>query len=87
MVISSSRLKKKLISLLCFCNKVFGTNMSGSKDFQAELTMEYDQLKEIKAFDDTKAGIKGLVDAGILEIPRIFIMPPHELAEELIEAN
>ncbi|KAM3356542.1 deacetoxyvindoline 4-hydroxylase-like [Capsicum galapagoense] len=50
-------------------------------DCQAEFTMDYDPLKEIKAFDDTKAGVKGLVDAGIVEIPRIFIRPPNECAE------
>nr|XP_017227105.1 PREDICTED: 1-aminocyclopropane-1-carboxylate oxidase homolog 1-like isoform X2 [Daucus carota subsp. sativus] len=30
---------------------------------------------ELKAFDDTKAGVKGLVDAGIAKIPRIFVEP------------
>lgn len=33
----------------------------------------YDRMKELKAFDETKAGVRGLVDAGIKEIPRIFI--------------
>ncbi|KAJ9182255.1 hypothetical protein P3X46_006270 [Hevea brasiliensis] len=28
---------------------------------------------ELKTFDDTKAGVKGLVDAGVTKIPRIFI--------------
>ncbi|PON33327.1 Oxoglutarate/iron-dependent dioxygenase [Parasponia andersonii] len=32
----------------------------------------YDRATELKAFDETKAGVKGLVDAGITEIPRIF---------------
>ncbi|KAJ8547257.1 hypothetical protein K7X08_010843 [Anisodus acutangulus] len=45
--------------------------------------MDYDPLDEKKAIDDTRAGVKGLVDAGIVEIPRIFIRPPDELAEEL----
>ncbi|KAL9410833.1 hypothetical protein AB3S75_044580 [Citrus x aurantiifolia] len=44
---------------------------------------EYDRAKEVRAFDDTKAGVKGLVDAGVVNIPRIFIRPPEELAEEL----
>ncbi|KAM7278789.1 hypothetical protein ACFE04_005923 [Oxalis oulophora] len=44
---------------------------------------EYDRAKELKAFDDTKAGVKGLVDAGIRTVPKIFIRPPDELAEEL----
>ncbi|MCE5166673.1 hypothetical protein HAX54_023917 [Datura stramonium] len=38
---------------------------------------------EKKAICETKAGIKGLVDSGIVEIPKNFIRPPHELAEEL----
>ncbi|XP_065864470.1 1-aminocyclopropane-1-carboxylate oxidase homolog 1-like [Euphorbia lathyris] len=33
---------------------------------------EYCRTSELKAFDDTKAGVKGLVDAGITKIPRIF---------------
>ncbi|XP_062109303.1 1-aminocyclopropane-1-carboxylate oxidase homolog 1-like [Humulus lupulus] len=33
---------------------------------------EYDRFEEIKAFDETKAGVKGLVDAGITQIPRFF---------------
>ncbi|ONK55556.1 uncharacterized protein A4U43_UnF1680 [Asparagus officinalis] len=32
----------------------------------------YDRLSELKAFDETKAGVKGLVDAGITTIPRFF---------------
>lgn len=33
---------------------------------------EFDRATQLKAFDDTKSGVKGLVDAGISEIPRIF---------------
>ncbi|KAI3960136.1 hypothetical protein MKW98_016860 [Papaver atlanticum] len=33
----------------------------------------YDRMKELKAFDETKLGVKGLVDAGIKKIPKIFI--------------
>ncbi|GMI64197.1 hypothetical protein like AT1G06620 [Hibiscus trionum] len=36
----------------------------------------YDRQKELKAFADSKAGVKGLVDAGITKIPRMFIAPP-----------
>ncbi|CAN4106907.1 unnamed protein product [Withania somnifera] len=35
----------------------------------------YDRAKELKAFDDTKAGVKGLVDAGIVHVPEIFVTP------------
>lgn len=34
-----------------------------------------ERAKELKAFDDTKLGVKGLVDAGITKIPRIFYHP------------
>ncbi|KAL0376767.1 UNVERIFIED_CONTAM: Deacetoxyvindoline 4-hydroxylase [Sesamum calycinum] len=33
----------------------------------------YDRLSELKAFDDSKSGVKGLVDAGVTKVPRIFI--------------
>ncbi|BBN67584.1 2-oxoglutarate and Fe(II)-dependent oxygenase superfamily protein [Prunus dulcis] len=36
------------------------------------------QTSELKAFDDTKEGVKGLVDAGITEVPRIFHQPPDQ---------
>ncbi|XP_062109302.1 1-aminocyclopropane-1-carboxylate oxidase homolog 1-like [Humulus lupulus] len=39
---------------------------------------EYDRAAELKAFDETKAGVKGLVDAGITEIPRIFHHPKSD---------
>lgn len=47
----------------------------------------YHRPTELKAFDDTKAGVKGLVDAGITEIPRIFYQPvedyySHKLSDE-----
>ncbi|KAF3456512.1 hypothetical protein FNV43_RR01164 [Rhamnella rubrinervis] len=32
---------------------------------------EYDRLSELKAFDETKEGVKGLVDAGVTQIPLI----------------
>ncbi|GJR51386.1 1-aminocyclopropane-1-carboxylate oxidase homolog 1-like protein [Tanacetum coccineum] len=34
-----------------------------------------DRLAELQAFDETKSGVKGLVDHGIQQIPRIFIHP------------
>ncbi|KAK6914071.1 Isopenicillin N synthase-like, Fe(2+) 2OG dioxygenase domain, partial [Dillenia turbinata] len=44
--------------------------------------MDAERSEELKAFDNTKAGVKGLVDAGIEHIPKMFIRPPDELAEE-----
>lgn len=39
----------------------------------------YDRTSELKAFDETKEGVKGLVDAKFTQIPRIFHHPPHLL--------
>ncbi|KAL2530789.1 1-aminocyclopropane-1-carboxylate oxidase-like protein 1 [Forsythia ovata] len=33
----------------------------------------YDRISELRSFDDSKAGVKGLVDSGISKIPRIFV--------------
>ncbi|KAE8711856.1 hypothetical protein F3Y22_tig00110271pilonHSYRG00172 [Hibiscus syriacus] len=36
----------------------------------------YDRQKELKASADLKAGVKGLFDAGITKVPRMFIATP-----------
>ncbi|KAK4361544.1 hypothetical protein RND71_020496 [Anisodus tanguticus] len=40
---------------------------------QQDDSSEYDRKVEVQAFDDTKAGVKGLLDAGITRLPRIFL--------------
>ncbi|KAJ4974968.1 hypothetical protein NE237_008142 [Protea cynaroides] len=40
---------------------------------------EYDRAKELKQFDDSKTGVKGLIESGITSIPRFFIHPPESL--------
>ncbi|KAG5554426.1 hypothetical protein RHGRI_012080 [Rhododendron griersonianum] len=44
----------------------------GEED-KAQNTPEYDRKSELKAFDVSKTGVKGLVDAGVTKIPHIFI--------------
>ncbi|XP_027366943.1 1-aminocyclopropane-1-carboxylate oxidase homolog 12-like [Abrus precatorius] len=39
----------------------------------------YDRAKEVKEFDETKAGVKGLIDSGILKLPRFLIHPQEAL--------
>ena len=41
---------------------------------QLEESMDstYDRKAEVKAFDDSKAGVKGLVESGLTKIPRMF---------------
>ncbi|RZC44241.1 hypothetical protein C5167_037181 [Papaver somniferum] len=48
-----------------------------------EQQSSYDRLKELKDFEESKAGVKGIVDAGIVKIPRMFARPLDELTEEL----
>nr|CDG37808.1 2,4-dihydroxy-1,4-benzoxazin-3-one-glucoside dioxygenase [Secale cereale] len=39
----------------------------------------WDRRRELQAFDDTKAGVKGLVDAGVTTLPPIFRHSPESL--------
>ncbi|KAL6344220.1 hypothetical protein AAG906_035445 [Vitis piasezkii] len=50
---------------------------------EAEIGWRNDWNSEIKDFDDTKLGVKGLVDAGVMKIPRIFIHPQHNPQDKL----
>ncbi|MCE3050146.1 Acyl CoA oxidase [Datura stramonium] len=50
-------------------------------DFEATVEKSYDKMSELKAFDDTKAGVKGLVDDGITKVPQMFILPPKNRAK------
>jgi len=36
-------------------------------------------MKELKEFDQSKIGVKGLADSGITSIPRFFVHPPNTL--------
>ncbi|KAK9672819.1 hypothetical protein RND81_12G126900 [Saponaria officinalis] len=44
---------------------------------------EYDREEEIKALKKTKAGTKGLIDAGIKNVPKIFIQQNEQLPENI----
>ncbi|KAL3812487.1 hypothetical protein ACJIZ3_013755 [Penstemon smallii] len=44
-------------------------------------TSKFDRSRELKAFDDTKAGVKGLVDAKVEKIPQIFLLPQEKINE------
>ncbi|CAG7879826.1 unnamed protein product [Brassica rapa] len=45
-------------------------------------SIEFDPYTERKAFDETKEGVKGLVDAKIAEVPRIFHVLQASLTEK-----
>ncbi|KAG8389231.1 hypothetical protein BUALT_Bualt02G0207300 [Buddleja alternifolia] len=40
---------------------------------------ESDWAKEVQKFDETKAGVKGLVDAGVSKLPKFFVHPKESL--------
>lgn len=47
------------------------TTMGDQKEDKKAM-LDSERVEELKAFEDTKLGVKGLVDAGITKIPRIF---------------
>ncbi|XP_015167381.1 1-aminocyclopropane-1-carboxylate oxidase homolog [Solanum tuberosum] len=49
--------------------------MDGTNNGRTQLhdSSEYDRKSEVQAFDDSKVGVKGLLDAGITKLPRIFL--------------
>lgn len=42
---------------------------------------DYDRAQQVKQFDQSKLGVKGLVDSGLTSIPRFFIHPPETLPD------
>ncbi|XP_059306102.1 1-aminocyclopropane-1-carboxylate oxidase homolog 1-like isoform X1 [Lycium ferocissimum] len=72
----------------------FSTDVPLLKVFQVNRKMEvintneakYDRMAELQAFDETKAGVKGLVDEGITKVPRIFVQP-SESEEAAMSSN
>ncbi|KAK9991859.1 hypothetical protein SO802_026844 [Lithocarpus litseifolius] len=56
----------------------------GENQAEPDLESKYDRNTELKAFEDSKAGVKGLVDVGLDKIPRIFIHEQHKLDENSV---
>ncbi|KAK9942740.1 hypothetical protein M0R45_008389 [Rubus argutus] len=46
-----------------------------------------DLLQQIKAFDESKAGVKGIIDDGITKIPSMFIRPPDDTVAKDIPSS
>ncbi|ERN14044.1 hypothetical protein AMTRI_Chr01g133500 [Amborella trichopoda] len=40
-------------------------------------TQDYDRMAELRAFDELKLGVKGLMDSNSSSIPRFFVHPPE----------
>ncbi|CAK7338941.1 unnamed protein product [Dovyalis caffra] len=43
--------------------------------------------EEVKAFDATKTGVKGLVESGVTKIPRFFVHPPEDVQKSSSETD
>ncbi|KAL0414333.1 UNVERIFIED_CONTAM: 1-aminocyclopropane-1-carboxylate oxidase1 [Sesamum radiatum] len=56
--------------------------MAGGIDVSAAGDQQYDRMEMLKAFDQTEAGVKGLIDSGLTKIPKIFVRPSEELAQD-----
>ncbi|KAL8486602.1 hypothetical protein ACS0TY_023333 [Phlomoides rotata] len=50
--------------------------MQNSTQIEVPGEPNFDRLNALKVFDETKAGVKGLIDAGATAVPRIFYSPP-----------
>ncbi|KAG9441526.1 hypothetical protein H6P81_017380 [Aristolochia fimbriata] len=47
-----------------------------------ETSPTYDREREIKSFDETKLGVKGLLDAGVTKVPRFFLLPKEDVIND-----
>ncbi|PHU07003.1 Deacetoxyvindoline 4-hydroxylase, partial [Capsicum chinense] len=47
---------------------------------------KYDRKAELQPFDEMKAGVKGLMDAAITKVPRIFVQP-SKIEDSTIDSN
>ncbi|KAK9150700.1 hypothetical protein Syun_009009 [Stephania yunnanensis] len=52
-----------------------------------EIPPDYDRKQELKAFDDTKAGVRGLEEAGVTKIPRMFYTPPDGIDIRILNSS
>ncbi|XP_031399302.1 1-aminocyclopropane-1-carboxylate oxidase homolog 1-like isoform X2 [Punica granatum] len=62
-------------------------SIAGTSDPMGGNRATSDRYQELKSFDESKAGVKGLVDSGIVNIPRIFIRPPDEVEADEAEES
>ncbi|RZC00308.1 G-type lectin S-receptor-like serine/threonine-protein kinase isoform C [Glycine soja] len=67
-IIQSTNLRKKQ-ALLSHSMEAKSSNQIKEESNDSN----YDRKAEIKAFDDSKTGVKGLVDSGVKKIPRMFL--------------
>ncbi|XP_027118194.1 1-aminocyclopropane-1-carboxylate oxidase homolog [Coffea arabica] len=57
----------------CFVKKIVPVKYGREIGVPNSSPFCYDLERELRAFDDTKAGVKGLSDSGLAKLPRIFV--------------
>ena len=57
--------------------KTLQSKMVGTVAGESVTGDSIDRLQQVKVFDESKAGIKGLFDSGVTRIPPIFVTPPE----------
>lgn len=60
---------------------------SSVSKIMAEKDSNDDRKSELEAFDDSKTGVKGLVDSGAAKVPRIFIHEQNKLEHKSGSGN
>jgi len=48
------------------------TTSTNQLESESSKDSTYDRIAEVKAFEETKLGVKGLLDSGVTKIPRMF---------------
>ncbi|XP_050913263.1 1-aminocyclopropane-1-carboxylate oxidase homolog 1 isoform X2 [Lathyrus oleraceus] len=58
-----------------------------TNEIESKFKSNSDRMDELKAFDETKAGVKGLVDEGVVKIPTLFHHPPDTFSYSTNSTN
>ncbi|XP_021748793.1 1-aminocyclopropane-1-carboxylate oxidase homolog 4-like [Chenopodium quinoa] len=62
-------------------NTKTGTIMTSVNPGTQPVVLAFDRQDDVKKFENTKLGVKGLVDSGVTQIPSIFHHPPENLVD------
>ncbi|XP_020205023.1 1-aminocyclopropane-1-carboxylate oxidase homolog 1 [Cajanus cajan] len=55
--------------------------LTSTDELEAGTDSGYDRISELKAFDDSKAGVQGLVENGVTKVPRMFYCEHSNLSD------
>lgn len=81
----------KVFKVFSIAKQKFGKSkmMSSRSSINETQLISYDRTKDLKAFDERKTGVKGLIDEGISVVPPIFVRPleDREKDEPIFQEN